>query len=414
LNSDNIADALSSALTSAGKSWKQAKRQADREDRVRSSDLERLRYRERDTYISEAVEMVMEQAYLQASGDGEYPANARQIMYVARPLVLELTGDKAWKNSAYFTQVLLPKFIEDNPDLTADWDVVYDARGNLNEPHGGLRVPLGTLEVRDYIAKWDSGEIDMSIIEDAIEIPSRHRFITVLFVEKEGFHELLKKAEIAERYDVAIMSTKGMTVTACRSLIDFFSERDVRVMVAHDFDKAGLGIYHTMISDSDRYIYENKPNVIELGLRLDDVQKMKLTAEPVNYPSDPTRCLRDYGCTTKEIKFLYNGYRRGQRVELNAMTSPQFIKWLEKKFAEHGVEKFVPADAETLRDSYIEATKYVTIKDAVAEALKKFDPKNVKVPRDLAKQLRKNITGKTCSWSDALVELAETNQARHK
>ncbi len=381
---------------------------------MRSSDLERLRYRERDTFISEAVKMVMGKAYLHASGNGAYPADARQIMYAARPLVMEHTGARgAWKNSAYFTQKLLPKFIEDHPDLTADWDVVFDARGNLNEPHGGVRVPLGTLEVRDYIEKWDSGEIDISI-EDAIKIPSRHRFNNALFIEKEGFHELLKKAEIAERYDIAIMSTKGMSVIACRSLIDFFSGQGMRVFVAHDFDKAGLGIYHTMISDSDRYTYVNEPNVVELGLRLDDVQRMKLAAEPVNYPSDPTDCLRDYGCSAEEIKFLYNGYHSGQRVELNAMSSPQFIKWLEKKFAEHKVEKFVPADAETLRDSYIEAAKYVTIKDAVEKALKEFDSENVIVPRDLARQLRKKITGKTCSWCDALVELAERNQARHK
>jgi hypothetical protein len=41
-----------------------------------------------------------------------------------------------------------------------------------------------------------------------------------LFVEKEGFERLFKAAAIARRFDVAIMSTKGMSVTAARLLID--------------------------------------------------------------------------------------------------------------------------------------------------------------------------------------------------
>ena len=47
--------------------------------------------------IKAATYAVMEEAYLKASGDGKFPANARQIMYAARPLVLERTGGKIWK-----------------------------------------------------------------------------------------------------------------------------------------------------------------------------------------------------------------------------------------------------------------------------------------------------------------------------
>ena len=34
---------------------------------------------------------------------------------------------------------------------STDWDVVYDARGHLIEPHTGASVPVGTLQVRDYL-----------------------------------------------------------------------------------------------------------------------------------------------------------------------------------------------------------------------------------------------------------------------
>jgi hypothetical protein len=38
--------------------------------------------------------------------------------------------------------------MNDYPDETADWDVVFDARGNLTEPHTDRRIPLGTIQVR--------------------------------------------------------------------------------------------------------------------------------------------------------------------------------------------------------------------------------------------------------------------------
>src|ERR1700759_3212373 len=46
-----------------------------------------------------------------------------------------------------------------------------------------------------------------------------NRYKNVLFIEKEGFDPLLKASQIAERLDVAIMSTKGMSVSASRLLL---------------------------------------------------------------------------------------------------------------------------------------------------------------------------------------------------
>jgi hypothetical protein len=47
-----------------------------------------------------------------------------------------------------------------------------------------------------------------------------NRYRYALFVEKEGFDELLKSVKLARRFDLAIMSTKGMSVTAARHLVD--------------------------------------------------------------------------------------------------------------------------------------------------------------------------------------------------
>src|SRR6516164_4879949 len=100
--------------------------------------------------IKEAAYSVMEEAYLKASGNGALPANARQIMYAARGKILVLTGKTEFGDN-YFTQTLLPDFQNDNPELTADWQVAYDARGHFIEPHTNYEIGLGTIEVQDYV-----------------------------------------------------------------------------------------------------------------------------------------------------------------------------------------------------------------------------------------------------------------------
>jgi hypothetical protein len=155
---------------------------------------------------------------------GDVLANARQIMYGARPLILELTGKESL-NDKYFTQVLLPDFIDDNPQLTANWRVAYDARGHLTEPHTYREIGLGTLEVEAYIdAQAEIGPaVGLTSSDMYPTYGPLYRYNTILFIEKEGFTPLWESARISERFDVGFMSTKGMSVTAARKLIDELS-----------------------------------------------------------------------------------------------------------------------------------------------------------------------------------------------
>ncbi len=353
-----IRDALAKCIASTGKGWKQIKRNSDREGRARQQDVDDLRreQKRKELTITEAANLSLQKAYEKASGDGNYAANARQIMYAARPLVLELTGGKCWKNSSSFTQTILPDFIRDNPELTADWKVVFDARGTFTEPHlrGNIdkQFGLGTLEVRKYVGECYAGAPgSMSLHWFWQTMGPAGRFKFVLFIEKEGFDSLIESVRIAERFDIAIMSTKGMSVTASRELVESLSEQGVTILVAHDFDKAGFSILHTLGNDTDRYQFKTPPTIVDIGLRLADVRKWKLESEPVEYgdKKDPRENLADSGATEEEQNFLvtketYNGWT-GQRVELNALTAPQFIKWLESKLRENGVEKIVPPAA---------------------------------------------------------------------
>ena len=51
------------------------------------------------------------------------------------------------------------------------------------------------------------------------------------------------EAQIAERFDVAIMSTKGMSNVAARILIDRIAPHIESVLVMHDFDVSGFTMW---------------------------------------------------------------------------------------------------------------------------------------------------------------------------
>jgi hypothetical protein len=112
--------------------------------------------RARRITVREAAWRCMTAAYMKASANNTLPAQARQIMYAARGPIQDLTGGTL--KDQYFCQTLLPDYMAEHADETADWDVVFDARGNFTEPHTGERIPLGTLQVRNYLHRIDRAD----------------------------------------------------------------------------------------------------------------------------------------------------------------------------------------------------------------------------------------------------------------
>jgi len=128
-------------------------------------------------------------------------------------------------------------------------------------------------------------------------------------------------------------------------LLDRLSHLVDKVFVLRDFDLSGFSIFGTLGTSSRRYRYRGeRSQFIDLGLRLDDALAMGLEAEPV--PQDDlykwrkrANTLRRHGATEAEIEFL-----RDERIELNAMSSPQLVEFVERKLTEHSVKKLVPDD----------------------------------------------------------------------
>ena len=144
--------------------------------------------RRRTVSVRDAAWQVMEEAYLKATANGTLPAHARQIMYAARPHI-QATADRdlGARFDQYFTQQLLPDYIEENG---VDWNVVYDARGHFREPHTEHEVPLGTLQVRELPRRRSQAtrrpELDFELSESALPDPRPAPSLRRRAVHREG------------------------------------------------------------------------------------------------------------------------------------------------------------------------------------------------------------------------------------
>jgi hypothetical protein len=397
----SVADRLKKSVLNVTKAWAKQRKAEERHASAEANRRDRLT-RVRYHNFRSAAFQVMEQAYLVASANGRLPALARQVMYQARPLVQDLMGGQQL-NDQYFCQQLLPDYIEVHG---VAWDVVYDDRGHFAEPHAKREIGLGTLAVRSYLKGLVEPKLtDPSFAPGAVLTHGPDGcFDAVLFVEKEGFVPLFEAVHLAERYDLGIMSTKGMSNTAARQLVDeVCGKRKIPLFVLHDFDKSGLSILATLREDTRRYEFLNHVEVIDLGLRLEDVVQLGLQAERAfdkGKEWSRRENLRQNGATDEEIEFLLT-----QRVELNAMSSDQLVAFVERKLIGHSVEKVVPDD-ELLTDAYRLAARNREVKKIVRRVLRKLKASDATPPSDLAAQVRDYLKRHPrARWDEAVNEI---------
>jgi Topoisomerase 6 subunit A/Spo11, Toprim domain len=391
-----IAEDVVNGLRAVTKAWCRQRRAEERNAAARASRLQRLARNRVETAKAVAFE-IMEKAYLAASNNGTLPATARQVMYAARPEIQARTEQQL--DDQYFCQRLLPDYIEERG---VDYDIVWDDRGHFTEPHTGHIIGLGTISVRDYVAdvaEPDLNEASFAGAEVATRGPNQC-FGAVLFIEKEGFLPVFEKVGLAERFDVAVMSSKGFSTTAARHLVDrVCGEHNIPLFVLHDFDKAGFSILGTLQRTTRRYRFENQVKVIDLGLRLRDVDGLQ-RERAFDRGRDIQKAgnLRRNGATTAEADFLLR-----QRVELNAMTADQLVTFVERKLKQHCVKKIVP-DKKELAEAYRLFRRGKAIDEIVQRELQKFDPGAVEVPADLEKRVRKHLSKHPADRWDAAVE----------
>jgi hypothetical protein len=412
LLSTEPADVLRRLTTAVTKKWAKYRKAQDKSYRERSFYVRR-----RAMTIREAAFEVMQSAYMEASDDGKLPASPRQIFYKARPKILARVDDieENRLDGKYFSQTLLPDYMELH-DCDA-WDIVWDARGTFSEPHTGKSIGIGTIEVRRYLGERPGfgGDVSVSISDYSTFDTSgpENRYRTVLFIEKEGFWPVIEASGLAERYDLALMSTKGMSTTAARHLLDRLIERGVRlVLVLHDFDISGFSILGTIGANGRRYVFKNKLPIVDLGLRLSDAQEMGLESEPPDKKRDSktwaatAKTLARHGATPEEIAFL-----KDARIELNAMSSREFVNFLERKFTELGITKVIPDDdllerharrviQQNIAESAIARIRHQIVHEIAEETAQ------IRLPDDLRGQLEAELTANPqLPWDVALASI---------
>jgi hypothetical protein len=250
-----------------------------------------------------------------ASGGNKHRFQQRQLFYVVRPRFADHFGFAPEYN--YFCKV-----VTEYENQRGDIQGMYrDPRGSVYHPHEREDIPLGTLNVEDYQRpEW--------------------LFNKVLYIEKEGFFPILRDAEWPERNDCALLTSKGQGTRAAKDLIDRLAETEqaCEFFMIHDADAAGTMIYQCLQEETAARGARNV-TIINLGLEPSEGRDMGLYVEDVEYGK--RHAVADY------VPAADKTWLQTHRIELNAMTSPQFLAWLDEKFASHA--KLIPP-AEALKD----------------------------------------------------------------
>ena len=256
-----------------------------------------------------------------AKAGGGYIFAQRQVHYVLRPVVMEATGEELKRG--HFAAIITEYENEHGPIPR----MYREPRGSIYHPHRKETLTLGDLMVENYKRPlWT--------------------FNKLLYIEKEGFTEALKEIRWGERHDCAVMSSKGFSTRAARDLIDKLAEHGEPVEMfccVHDADGYGGVIYQTLQEATDARD-ARKIRIINLGLEPWEALAIGLEVETVK-PDEKRKPVADYIRKRRDLSptgETWEEWLQANRVELNAMTTPQFIVWLDAKMAAHASGKLIP------------------------------------------------------------------------
>jgi hypothetical protein len=184
-----------------------------------------------------------------------------------------------------------------------------------------------------------------------------------------------------------IISTKGVSVTAARKLFDALcgiaNARGIPLFPLVDFDFDAFKIRGTASRDTRRYQFENKIEVVDLGLRLEDIDGLEREPAAATRMGEAERReqLRNNGATEEEIEILLR-----ERVELNAMGSEELVEMIERKLQAYGLKKVIPDDG-LLADTYKTFHRSNELREKFEELEEGFKETEIAVPKNLRKQV---------------------------
>jgi hypothetical protein len=349
-----IAEAVADVLWRVGKvRYREARdRERDARKAARVANERRRAATRPSCSLIEACFAEMLTALAHASGDGQYTVSVKDLHYAIRPLVQQHT-DRTLEYS-YFSQTVVTAYRQQVGELRG---LCYDPRGVLIEPHTRKEVPLGTRDVEEYaFPAW--------------------RFDKILYVEKKGRAAMLCEAGLLERFDLAVIAAEGYATEAARVLFAHAQQgRQYQLFVLHDADPYGYNIARTLREATAR-MPGHQVDVIDLGLRFEDALGMALLTEAFTrktaLPKEVAAQL------TPRERAAFEGRLAGrtakgtpqytcERIELNAMTAPAFVAYVEEQLVAHGADTKVTPPSNLL--DAVAADHYARAVDTEVEAV---------------------------------------------
>lgn len=330
------------------------------------------------------------------AGGGNHRFSLRQLYYVIRPFInTELHKELEY---GYFCEVIANYERENGEDIP---NMYRDDRGTIYHPHLDEKIALGTRMVESYK-------------------PPEWTFNKVLYIEKEGFFQILRDEKWPERHDCALMTAKGYSSRAAKDLLDLLGdgEQELLFFCVHDADASGTMIYQTL-QEETKARPSRKFKIINLGLEPEEGLAMGLEPEIVKQERNKRseliiKPVADY------VSPKCKDWLQTHRIELNAMSTPQFLQWLDDKMEEHGQGKLIAsADVmatelhdrtrEILKQTLInKILKEINIDELVDSKYEKLTPILNETTNALTTSVREALEkNPTQSWRDPILKVAE-------
>lgn len=160
----------------------------------------------------------------------------------------------------------------------------------------------------------------------------------------------MQDAQLAERFDAAVIVGQGYAVEACREFLDDLPEGAYRIFVLHDADWHGYNIAITLSEETDR-MPGYSVAITDLGLTVTDAKTIGLQPEKVTRKTGlPWRV--EERLNALEVEWFVGKQlppKGGKihyaclRAELNAFTGPQLIAYIEQGLkSESATTKLTP------------------------------------------------------------------------
>ena len=273
--------------------------------------------------IANRVKRILDEAVQRVSDGGKMKFDIRSLFYAVREIFL-----KRWPGEKFYLY----------NSFTQDFMRSYERQNGKLE--GMVRGPRGK-----YVAPDETGWRSEDDVKPGVWI-SRGIGNKILVVEKLGLYEQMKANEFDKRLDCIIMTTQGFTTEAGRDALNQVEEWKIPICVLHDYDVNGILIKQTLVRPTKRLDTAVNPEIlVDVGLNLEVIKALRehrdLTPEPVDLGKQDLAKLEGLlnrgDITEDEYEFL-----RAGRVELNALTPLELLKWLEERLESLGLWKTVP------------------------------------------------------------------------